>query len=318
MTSPRAACFSLLLAGGFFAASTLAAAAAIERTVEKTFPVTGSGLLTVDTQGGGIRVKTTTEPGVKVTARQRIKADTEAEADALLRKLELTLEQRGNDVRVVAKYPSRPLGLNFGSWPPVRVDFEVAVPAGFAAELATSGGGIEVGDLAGNVQARTSGGSIALGRMGGEVKARTSGGNIVLGSAAGAVELNTSGGNVTAGPVSGPATLGTSGGNIAIDGAAGVLRARTSGGSIRAKLIGPLMDDCSLSTSGGSVRVTVDRAATFRLDASASGGKVDVAGLKLTLEKFSTGRNRVTGEVNGGGRTLKLRSSGGGVAVQSE
>ncbi len=318
MISPNSSFVSFVLAGGLFVGSALAAGAAIERTVEKAFAVTGNGVLSVETQGGAIRVTTTTEPGVKISARQRIKAGSDAEADELLRKLDLRMEQSGNDVRVVAKYPRRPSGFSFGSWPPVQVDIDVAVPAGFAAEVSTSGGNVQVGDLAGQVKAKTAGGSIVLGRLGAEVQARTSGGNITLGAAAGAADLNTSGGNITAGPVAGAATLGTSGGNIAIEGVRGVLRAKTSGGNIRARFVGPLTDDCSLSTSGGSVRVTVDRAAAFRLDAATSGGKVDVDGLKLTGEKNSSARSSMTGEVNGGGRTLKLRSSGGGVSVRSE
>jgi hypothetical protein len=286
----------------------------LERLVEKQFTVDAPGTLRVETAGGAIRVSPTTDSVVRIVAKQRIRASTEAEADELLKKLELTLEQQGNDVRAVARYERRGPGFHFGSWPPVQVDFEIHAPAAFATELSTSGGGITVGDLTGQVRARTSGGSITLGRLGGAVDASTSGGNISLAEAGGPVDLKTSGGNLSVGRVSGPASLSTSGGSIKIESAEGRLRAHTSGGSIRAGIAGALRDECSLSTSGGSVRVAVDRSAAFRLDASTSGGHVDAEGLTLTLEK--SGRGRLAGTVNGGGPLLKVRTSGGSISVR--
>ncbi|PAW63625.1 MAG: hypothetical protein B9S34_14030 [Opitutia bacterium Tous-C1TDCM] len=302
------------LTAGLFAVAAVASAA-IERTVEKTFPVSGAGLLRVETQGGAIEVDPTGGSAVKVVLRQKIRADTDAEADELLKKIELTLEQNGNDVTVISKYPSK-TGFSWNG-NPVRIDIVVEVPAAFATQLKTSGGNITVGDLTGKLDVRTSGGSIKLGNLGGTADARTSGGNIVLASAAAAVNLDTSGGNIAVGRVAGSAKLETSGGDIRIDAASGSLQARTSGGSIRAALVGPLSADSSLGTSGGSVRVTVDPKAAFRLDASTSGGSVDADGLTITLEGSSRSRSKLAGTVNGGGPVLKLRSSGGSILVRT-
>lgn len=308
---------ALRLTFAAFLAAVASAHAKIERTVEKTFAVTGAGTLRTETFGGSIRVSPGGDREVRVAVKQSIKAGTDAEADELLKKLELTLEQDGNDVRLVAKYEPRTAGFRWGSWPPVQVAFDVTVPASYATKLSTSGGGITVGDLAGPADARTSGGTIKLGRMGGAVTAHTSGGSITLASAGGATTLKTSGGSIAAGPVAGAADLSTSGGNIKVDSVAGTLRAHTSGGSVNATIAGPLKGDCSLSTSGGSVRVVVDKAAAFQLDASTSGGGVDASGLTITLEKTSRDRSRLAGAVNGGGPLLKLRTSGGGISVRT-
>jgi hypothetical protein len=307
-----------ILTAGLVAASALVAHARIERVVEKSFPVNGTGVLRVETQGGAINVSPSTDSMVRVTAKQKIKADNDAEADELLKKLELTFEQNGNDVRIVSKYPQKPSGLRWGSWPPVQVDFVITVPSSYATDLNTSGGAITVGNLSGKADVRTSGGAIKLGKMGGEVDARTSGGSITLDEAKGPVELKTSGGNIAVGRVAGPADLSTSGGGIKIDSVVSSLRAHTSGGSIRANISGPLKEECSLSTSGGSVNVTVDKSAAFQLDASTSGGGVDASGLTLTLDRASRDRNRLAGAVNGGGPLLKLRSSGGGISVRAD
>jgi DUF4097 and DUF4098 domain-containing protein YvlB len=304
-----------LLAASVLATTAVAAHARIDREIEKNFTVNGAGTLKVSTQGGGIKVVPGSGNAVKVTARQKIKADTDAEADEVLKKLELTFEQAGNDIIVVSRYERQPSGFRWGSWPPVNVDFVVSVPASFSTELRTSGGGINVGDLDGTTDVRTSGGGITLGKMGGTVKAHTSGGSISLAEADASVELNTSGGNITVGRVAGTADLDTSGGSIKIDSVENALNAHTSGGSIRASIRGPLKEDCVLSTSGGSVRVNVDKAAAFTLDASTSGGSVDADGLTLTLTSTSRRGGKLAGTVNGGGPLLKLRSSGGGIDI---
>lgn len=302
---------------GLFAGLALIAEARIDRLVEKEFKVDGPGSLQVETEGGTIRVVAGSDSVVRVTAKQRIRADSEAEADELLKKLTFTLEQQGNTVRLASRYERRTGGFSFGSWPPVNVDFEVVVPASFATDLRTSGGSITVGDLGGKARLRTSGGTITLGKMGSAIDAQTSGGSITVAEAGGATELKTSGGSITVGRVAGPADLSTSGGSIKVESAEARLRAHTSGGSIRAGLRGSLKEDCSLSTSGGSVRVTVDKAAAFRLDASCSGGGVDAEGLTITLEKGGRGKDRLAGAVNGGGPVLKLRTSGGGITVRT-
>lgn len=309
-TAPR-----FLFAAGLLAAVVSSAHAKIERIVEKSFTVQPGGTLKLDTQGGEIRVSPSSDNVVKVTARQKFRTNSESEADEVLKKLEMVIEQNGNEVSARAKYERQPAGFNFGSWPPVSVDFTVTVPASFATDLHTSGGGITVGDLAAPVKARTSGGGIKLGKIGGSVDAHTSGGGVSLDGARGPVKLATSGGSITVGAVAGEADLSTSGGGIKIESVEGALRASTSGGSIRAGIVGPLKSDCSLSTSGGSVKVTLDKTAAFRLDASTSGGSVNAEGLTITLEKSNRGRSQLSGAVNGGGALLKLRSSGGDVVV---
>ena len=307
----------LLLTAGLFFAVAFDTHAAIERNVEKTFTVQPGGTLHVETQGGDIRVLPSEGTVVKITAKERIGASTDAEADALLKKLSLTFEQIGGEVSARAKYEERPMGFHFGSWPPVTVSFTVTVPASFATDLNTSGGSITVGDLTGKVRARTSGGDIKLGKMANDIDARTSGGSVSLDEGNGRVNLSTSGGDIMAGRLTGPSELSTSGGSIKIESVEGGLHASTSGGEVRAGFTGPLKEECVLGTSGGSVKITVDKNAAFRLDAATSGGQVDATGLTLTIERPSSNGSQLAGAVNGGGPLLKLRTSGGDIVVRT-
>jgi len=305
-----------LLAAGVMALAPLSAFAKIERVVEKSFTVQPGGTLRVETSGGGIAVEVGTGDTVKVVAKEVFRADSDPEADALLKDLALIIEQQGNDVVAKAKYASTPLGFHLGSWPPVQVSFVVTVPARYHTDLHTSGGGITVGDLLGNVLARTSGGGIRIGQIDGAVDARTSGGDIRLGSCTGDTKLETSGGGIRAERIVGRADLRTSGGGISVKLVENALQAHTSGGGVEAAIAGTLKGDCSLSTSGGSVRVSVDKSAAFRLDASTSGGDVHAAGLTIRIEDGGLGKSRLVGDVNGGGPLLKLRTSGGGIDVK--
>lgn len=309
-------CLSLFTAG-LLALAPVAVQAKIERVFEKSFTVQPGGLLNVETQGGDIRILTSGEPTVKVVAKQVIRASSEQEADELLKKLTLSIEQDPAGVTAAAKYERKPAGFSWGSWPPVQVNFTVTVPTNYSVSLRTSGGDVKIADLGGKVRARTSGGNITLGRITGDIDAATSGGDVSLTEGAGAVKLGTSGGNIAVERAVGPADLDTSGGDISIKSIENTLQASTSGGNVSAGLLGALKGDCKLSTSGGQVKVTVDKAAAFTLDAATSGGDVEAEGLTITIERGGTGRSRLAGKVNGGGPVLKLRSSGGDVTVRT-
>jgi hypothetical protein len=303
----------LIIGFGWLFAAPIILNATVERTVEKTFAVQPGGTLKVETAGGNISVEPGAGDTVKVVAKEKIRADSEAEADKILKDLELTIEQEGNDVTAIAKYRGGAGGW-FGN-NRVQVSFVVTVPGRYNTDLHTSGGNITVRDLAGRMLARTSGGNIKYGDIDGSIDGGTSGGNVDLGSCTGDTRLHTSGGNVRAEKIVGKADLGTSGGDIVVKLVENVLDANTSGGNVEAGIGGALKGDCSLGTSGGDVKVTVDKAAAFRLDASTSGGSVRAEGLTITLDGGGAGRSHLSGNVNGGGPLLKLRTSGGSIRV---
>ncbi len=308
---------SVLLAAGLLAAIPFSAQAKIERVVEKTFTVQPGGMLKVETQGGDVRVEIGEGNTVKVVAKEKIRAGSDADADVLLKNLDLQIEAVDGGVNAISKYEKRSMGLHFGEWPPVQVSFVVTVPANYNVGLKTSGGNIDVGDLNGTVHARTSGGNVVLGKISKDVDASTSGGDVRLVEGAATVKLGTSGGNVTVERSVGPTELDTSGGDIKIGSVESTLQASTSGGNVSAGIEGAMKGDCSLSTSGGRVRVKVAKGAAFDLDASTSGGEVEAEGLTITIDKGGAGKSRLAGKVNGGGPKLRLRSSGGDIIVEA-
>ncbi len=308
--------FITLITLGAVLGAPVFAQAKINRTVEKTFTVQEGGDLKVQTSGGDIQILSGSGNEVKVTARERINADSEAKADELLQDLELTIEQQGNNVLAKAKY-AKSDGWHWGSTP-VTVSFTVIVPKRYNVDLNTSGGDIGLESLVGRAHLRTSGGNLKLDRVDGEVDGNTSGGNINLQEGTANVKLSTSGGDIHVDRAGGEADLSTSGGSIVVNSVLGRLNAHTSGGNIKAVIEGELKGSCDLSTSGGNVTVTVAKSAAFDLKSRTSGGNVDADGLTISIEKGGLGKSSLAGKVNGGGPALSLGTSGGDIRIRAK
>jgi hypothetical protein len=299
-----------------FAAVCTTASAKIDRVVEKSFQVQPGVRLVASTSGGEIKVIESKDLAVRVVAKEHIRASDDAEADAILKNLDLRIEQVGNEVRATSTYNGQ-WGFHLSPWPPVEVDFLVYVPSSASVDVKTSGGDLLVGNIEGSVRAKTSGGEIKLGRIGSEIDASTSGGDVQLDEGRAATRLSTSGGTISVGRVAGPANLRTSGGDIRIDSVGDTVDAETSGGSVRAVFDGPLKGNCSLSTSGGEVKATVGSSVGLHLEARTSGGDANASGLTIRIDQGGPGKSTLTGDVNGGGPVLRLRSSGGDIDVIS-
>ena len=301
-----------LLGAGWLLVAPTIAFAKIERHVTRSFDVQSGGTLTIRTEGGGIKVEPSNGTVVKIDVLQRIDASSDAEADELLKKLTLTFEQSGSNVSSTAQYDGdRPHSWFSHSWPPVQCEYVVTVPASYGADLKSSGGGITVGDLTGRVVAHTSGGGLHFGHITGDIAGQTSGGGITIEACNGAVDVDTSGGGITTGPITGSAKLNTSGGGISVREVAGSVHARTSGGPIEISISGAVTNDSTFTTSGGGITLRVDSQARFNVDAHTSGGSVH-SKLPVTVQG-EIKPERLVGTVNGGGPTLTLRSSGGGI-----
>lgn len=197
----------------------------------------------------------------------------------------------------------------------------------------TSAGSIHLGGVTGKVQANTAGGSIDLGEAEGDAILATSAGSITVKSVKGKLEAKTAGGSIKAGELAGPAELTTSAGSIRVESAQGKLLARTAGGSITLDEVKSAVSastsagsitatftaqpegDCQLKTSGGKIQVKLDAELAFDVDAQASGGRVTT---ELPIVTTVVGEHKTSGlkgKLNGGGKTLELKSTAGDIAI---
>lgn len=272
-------------------------------TVTREFRVAPGGTLDLETDTGRIEVATDGGSTLRVEV-QREGRDGED--------LKLDFDQQGDNVVVRAHWPDED---DDDDWHQhkARVKFLVRVPRQYNLRLDTSGGSIDVDDLDGTLDARTSGGSLEFGNIRGRVKGHTSGGSIKLAGAGDDVLLKTSGGSIRVGEVNGSLRAHTSGGSVRVAGALREVHATTSGGSVEATLLTQPSEDCVFSTSGGSVTLYMAGNLAVDIDARSSGGGVRS---DFAVDGRTKAKRRLRGSLNGGGPTIRLESSGGGVRIR--
>jgi len=273
----------------------VAAFAETEERVNKSFKAQPGGQLVVDVDFGSIEVTPSDGSEITVDVVRKVHRGGDKESEAtFLKDRPVTISQDGNTLTV------RSRGANKSwSWrgsQRTEGKYTLKVPSRF------------------NTDVRTSGGSITLNGLTGEAKAKTSGGSIRLAELKGNVTANTSGGSIRARDVEGPITVKTSGGGIDIENAKGKVDAWTSGGSVSASFQAPINDEVQLKTSGGGVTLKVPESSAFDLDASTSGGSVSSDLAVKTDGKPK--RTSLRGPVNGGGKPVTLRTSGGSVKIK--
>ena len=314
-------------------ASCLAVGAETEEQISKRFPVQPGGKLVLDVDFGSIEVISANDAEeVVVDVLRKVSRGDQAEEEEFLRERPVTISQEGNMVTVHSRHEGKRFPAGRGSRR-TEAKYTITVPSKYHAQLKTSGGGITISDLTGEVTARTSGGSLQFTRIHGDLdgqtsggsirisegegtqKVKTGGGSIAVTGGSGALEGETSGGSITVKNFRGPTRVETSGGNVTIEEVNGKVEGSTSGGSISALFRERLADEVKLETAGGGVTLRVPETSAFDLDAATSGGSVKSDLLVTTAGKPS--RNRMKGPVNGGGKPVMLRTSGGSIQVKT-
>src|SRR5262245_3263472 len=308
----------------------IAARAATQGDIQRTFSVRPGGRLVMDVDLGSIEVNTSGDSAVVATVYRRVERFSDSRGEDLLGRHVVDFDQQGDNIIIRSKYPQE----DFRRWrrSGLNVRYVVSIPTVFNVDLKTSGGGIRVDDLRGEVRVKTSGGGLQFGRIEGPIIGNTSGGGITLAGCKGKVDVRTSGGGIDIGSGSGDLVAETSGGGIKIEEFVGDAFVRTSGGAIRINRIegaidastsgGPIVaslgaqpkKDCRLHTSGGGITVELDEALSLNINAEASGGGV-TTDLPLTVQgELRSGR--LQGSLNGGGQSLSLQTSGGSIHLR--
>jgi hypothetical protein len=291
----RAALLGSMLA---FAANPALAA---EKVLDRTFTVTPGGLLTVNADGASITVSGSDSN--KVVVHMVAKAS-QKELD----QLKLSAAQGNDGVTVEMLRPER---RGWRDWDDIDAQIEVTVPRNYRVETTTSGGNVRLEDFSGASRIRTSGGGIVANNLKGNLDAETSGGDVRLESIEGAVRAHTSGGGIHAATIRGDINANTSGGDVRLLRIDGKIRAHTSGGSVQCELVGTNRG-ISASTSGGDVRLTMPGNAAGALDAEASGGEIR-SDFEVATTRWA--EHRLAGLINGGGESIRLQTSGGGITL---
>ena len=308
----------------------LTASAATEENVSRQLDVTPGGKLVVDVDFGTINVATGADDKVVIEAYRKIDFGEEAKEKEYFAAAPVAISQDGNIVTVRAHCTK---SKQFWSSGPSAMDgrYTIRIPKRFETDLHTEGGDVTAGEITGNMTVKTgggklvfkhlegtltadtSGGSIEVEDCRGPIRIETSGGDIVIAEGAGALDAKTSGGRIDVRNFSGDAEVRTSGGNLSLQRVTGKIIGKTSSGSIRASISDAGIGDVRLETSAGNIDFSLPVTATVDIDASTSVGEVSS---RLPLETANVGREHLRGKLNGGGKSVELKTSVGNITIE--
>ncbi len=247
--------------------------------------------LNVQTSGGHITVEgiSGTEARIEMYVRKNGRSLTSEDTD--LSDWEIDISHSGQSINAIAKRKNN--GWGFSNWNnhQTSISFIVYAPEEINSNIKTSGGHINASNLSGNQQLKTSGGHIELAML------------------SGTVDANTSGGHISGQELNGEIELKTSGGHINLENIDGSLDARTSGGHINASLLS-INGSLNLKTSGGNIDIAIPGNTPLELNLAGTFVNANIDNFSGKIE-----RNKVNGELNGGGPLLSARTSGGTVSL---
>lgn len=307
----------------------------------KTFNANQIENLDVRTSGGSIEV--TGVSGSRTVVEVFIKGNgslSNAEIEDRLRDYTLEVKKEGGTLICFAKSNVK------NNWKKgLNITFKIKSPRNVDTELLTSGGGIHLANLHGDLNFRTSGGGLHLEDLSGDIYGRTSGGGIHVNNVEDRVDLATSGGGIDVRNAEGEIKLSTSGGGIKLASLRGAIDAHTSGGSVRAEDIegelitgtsggsielGKIAASVKASTSGGSITADILEVGDFLVLHTSAGGidvnlpmdrgmDLNIRGGRVTMAyknfEGDFDKNHVRGKINGGGANVDISASSGHVNI---
>ena len=268
-------------------ALTPAALFAAEGTFDKTLSVSGAANLSVSTGAGYIHITPGPEGSIHIIGHVHSSHGWfDGSPEDTVRKVtdNPPIEQNGNNVEV-GKHTHLQN---------VSIDYVITAPRGTTVEAGSGSGDLNISNLGAPLKAGTGSGSIEASDLSGDVALSTGSGDI-------RAMLN--GAHYV--------KAGTGSGTIRLQGVTGGLFAETGSGDI--EVGGQPGDSWKLETGSGSVTLNTGHGSHFNLDASTGSG--DVHSDPPLLTHGSTDRHHITGEINGGGPTVRIETGSGDVRI---
>jgi DUF4097 and DUF4098 domain-containing protein YvlB len=315
------------------------------RTLQEDFELPpGITTIRIENEFGDLRVDSGVSNVVSATARIKYAFHPpKSEADS--QQVKWTGQAQGNTFVVHLEHPK----FENSFLPQFMALMVVKVPPGLAVELKNSFGQLRVSEIEGNLTVDNSNGQIRIGKVTGDTSIinRLSkltigsiGGNLTVESTAGQViiaqvaknltihhdfgdlKINDVGGDLTVTGknssltmtrIQGKIQLENSFGSVHIKEALNAVTAEVSNGSLRVEM-NQILNPVSLSAAFGSIELEVPKNAAFSLRANTAFGSIDT-NLPVTRTQ-DTGGQSVTGDIHGGGPSVKLDARNGSIKIK--
>jgi DUF4097 and DUF4098 domain-containing protein YvlB len=263
---------------------------------EKRFTVSGATRLALTTFDGNIEVRGWDRNEVLVEVEKR------GPDQATVDKIQVKATQDGNAITIDVPKPSPLVTTGFRRTP--SASLIVSVPTQTA------------------VAARSGDGAVTIRRVNGNIDVDTDDGNVRVEELKGDLKVRTGDGAVDARQIEGGARIDTGDGNIRADGVFKGLYLETRDGAIDFTVhSGSVVEsDWSVTTGDGNVRLELPEGLNAELDAQTADGRVhlDKVGGQASNggESGEHERTSFRGRLGSGGKTLKVRSGSGSIAVK--
>ena len=316
----------------FLLALTVASSYALtEQNVTQQYDAAPNGHLVVDVDFGTVDVTAGSDGKVDIEAHRKLDFRNEPREKEYFADSPLMITKEGETVMIQAR-PRTKHRLSWSGEMTMDARYTVRLPKQYNVDLHTSGGAIAVNGIKGEIKSNTSGGELKFTALEGPIDARTSGGNIAMKDCAGDTRISTSGGGIDINNGSGRLDARTSGGSIAVrqfigdtevrtsggrltlENVKGKLFGRTSAGSIDVALADPVSADVNLDSSAGSIDLAIPPKAALDVDARTSMGRIRS---ELPMVTTKSSDDRLLGTLNGGGKSVILRASVGGITIRA-
>jgi hypothetical protein len=265
-----------------------AAMLASDGTFDKTLNVSGTAVVSVSTGSGFIHIVPGPDGQVHVIGHVHAShgwMGGASEEDVKHVVENPPIEQTGSTIKIGSNHDD-------SAYRHVSIDYEIAAPRSSQVKAFTGSGDIKAsGVLATKLE--TGSGEIEANNLSGDISLQTGSGDIK-------VEFANSG----------TVTAGTGSGSISLENVKGGLKAETGSGDI--KITGQPSDGWKLETGSGSIDLAVGNS-RFTLDAESGSGDINTA--QGIVIQGSLNKHHVTGNVNGGGPTIKAETGSGDIKV---
>jgi DUF4097 and DUF4098 domain-containing protein YvlB len=272
----RTACLTLTAAVLLTGAAT---AATLKQPFAQSYPFAAGGTLTLRNINGAVTLEAWDRNEVRVEAEKEVKADNDAEAKKMMALVKIDVQPGAGGLRIDTRIPKRDSGLLdwlTGDNVQVSVTYRIHLPRQAAVDAGNTNGHISLTGTQGNAKVETTNGRIEVAAVDGDLDLETTNGEIKGSGVSGAVKAET-----------------------------------TNGGIELAFSEVPRQGDLELETTNGGVTVKLPRGAGVSVDAATSNGGIhsdfQVAGSDPGK------KHRLTGNINGGGSRLRIRTTNGGV-----
>ncbi len=286
----------------------VAAASTPQGQFEKTFQVSGTVNLEVQTHSGDIIVRSGQAGTVTVRGRifvgdHWLFGDRHGDVSAI--EQNPPIRQDGNSIRI-----------DYVNARDISVDYEITVPADTVVHSHTGSGDQTIEGTHGDADLQSGSGDMRLSQITGEIHIQTGSGNVRAREISGAVRGGAGSGDLEVeetGP--GDIDLHTGSGNISVRGIHGAFHAEAGSGDVTAE--GTQTGEWEIRTGSGNVTVRLPSDAAFDANISTSSGTLDVdAPITMTVQgRVNETHKTLVGKVRGGGPLLTLHTGSGDIHI---